>query len=289
MPSRRRTQRAPACRRHWRCGIANLPLLKAAPDIVLVADRAKKPIAEVTATYFAAEAFFQLDRVAGAVPGIVVSDYFDRLALDRALDSIGDAERRLTAAMVGNGIAGAGAVERMGQAASGRGRAHPLGDPRDRRLGAHAVEIVGGGEPAGGSGARISLVPEMPHAGKHHGDVVLVGGLDHLVVAHRAAGLDHRGGAGFDRHQQPSANGKNASDATTEPLVSGVAQLHFLRGVFRFPRRNARGIDAAHLSGADADGGETLGIDDGVRLHVLGDAEGKAQIGKLFLCSARVW
>jgi glutamate dehydrogenase len=72
-------------------------------------------VGEVTATYFATEAFFQLDRVIGAVPGIVVSDYFDRLALDRALDSIGDAERRLTAAMVGNGqnsngLAGAGAV-----------------------------------------------------------------------------------------------------------------------------------------------------------------------------------
>ncbi len=96
--------------------LANLPLLKAAPDIVLVADRAKKPVAEVTATYFATEAFFQLDRVIGAVPGIAVADYFDRLALDRALDSIGDAERRLTAAMVGNGnydkaLAGAGAVE----------------------------------------------------------------------------------------------------------------------------------------------------------------------------------
>ena len=91
--------------------IASLTVLKAAPDIVLVADRAEKPVGEVTATYFATEAFFQLDRVADAVPGIVVSDYFDRLALDRALDSIGDAERRLTAAMVGNGIAGAGAVE----------------------------------------------------------------------------------------------------------------------------------------------------------------------------------
>jgi glutamate dehydrogenase len=90
--------------------IASLPALRAAPDIVLVANNAKKPVAEVTATYFATEAFFQLDRVANAVPGIVVSDYFDRLALDRALDSIGDAERRLTAAMVGNGVAGAGAV-----------------------------------------------------------------------------------------------------------------------------------------------------------------------------------
>ena len=38
--------------------LASLPLLKAAPDIVLVADRAKKPVGEVTATYFATEAFF---------------------------------------------------------------------------------------------------------------------------------------------------------------------------------------------------------------------------------------
>ena len=91
--------------------IASLAALKAAPDIVLVADRAQRPVAEVTATYFATVAFFQLDRVAGAVPGIAVADYFDRLALDRALDSIGDAERRLTAAMVGNGSTGAGAVE----------------------------------------------------------------------------------------------------------------------------------------------------------------------------------
>jgi glutamate dehydrogenase len=91
--------------------VASLPVLKAAPDIALVAARAGKPVGEVTATYFATEAFFQLDSVANAVPGIVVSDYFDRLALDRALDSIGDAERRLTAAMVANGHAGADAVE----------------------------------------------------------------------------------------------------------------------------------------------------------------------------------
>jgi len=91
--------------------VANLSVLKAAPDIALVADRAGKPVGEVTETYFATEAFFQLDSVASAVPNIVVSDYFDRLALDRALDSIGDAERRLTAAMVANGHAGADAVD----------------------------------------------------------------------------------------------------------------------------------------------------------------------------------
>ena len=91
--------------------IATLPVLASAPDIVMVADRAGQNIAEVAATYFAAEAFFRLDHIANAARGIVISDYFDGLALDRALDSIGDAERRLTAAMAGNGVAGAKAVE----------------------------------------------------------------------------------------------------------------------------------------------------------------------------------
>ena len=91
--------------------IADLGPLKAAPDIVLVADRTGKAVGDVAATYFATGAFFGLDRVAGAASGIPIADYFDRLALDRALDSIGDAERRLAAAMVGNGTAGAGAVE----------------------------------------------------------------------------------------------------------------------------------------------------------------------------------
>jgi glutamate dehydrogenase len=90
--------------------LASLPALTAAPDIVLVAERTGKDIADVTATYFAAESFFQLDRITRAAREIKVSDYFDRLALDRALDSIGDAERRMAAAMTGEGAAGAAAV-----------------------------------------------------------------------------------------------------------------------------------------------------------------------------------
>jgi glutamate dehydrogenase len=90
---------------------AGLPLLLAATDIVLVAERTAKPIAEVTATYFAAEAFFRLDRIASAAGEIRTTDYFDRLALDRALDSIGDAERRITAAMVATGLSGEAAME----------------------------------------------------------------------------------------------------------------------------------------------------------------------------------
>jgi glutamate dehydrogenase len=91
--------------------LADLGPLTAAPDIVLVADRTGKPVGEVAATYFAAGTFFRLDRITSAAGSIPVADYFDRLALDRARDSIGDAERRLAAAMVANGAVGARAVE----------------------------------------------------------------------------------------------------------------------------------------------------------------------------------
>jgi glutamate dehydrogenase len=90
---------------------ATLPLLATAPDIVLVADLTMAPIAEITATYFAAEAFFRLDRITTAAREIKPTDYFDRLAFNRALNSIGNAKRRITAAMVETGASGQPAVE----------------------------------------------------------------------------------------------------------------------------------------------------------------------------------
>src|SRR6202034_3599268 len=96
--------------------ISNLGPLTAAPDIVLVADRTGRSIGDVAGTYFAARAFFGLDRIVAATGNIPIGDYFDRLALDRARDSIGDAERRVTAAMVGNGAAGADAGAAWGAA-----------------------------------------------------------------------------------------------------------------------------------------------------------------------------
>ena len=91
--------------------IADLPWLIPAADIVLVADRSHKAVADVAATYFAANAYFQVDRIAAAARGIPVADYFDRLALDRALDTIGDAGCRITGEMMTDGAAGAGAVD----------------------------------------------------------------------------------------------------------------------------------------------------------------------------------
>ena len=81
----------------------------------------------------------------------------------------------------------------------------------------------------------------------------------------------------------PSANGKNASEATTEPLVSGADSFSSFAASSALRAAMRAAVDAAHLAGADADGGAVLGIDDGVRLHVLGDAEGEAQVGELGL------
>ncbi len=91
--------------------LADLPVLASAPDIVLVADRTGRPVGDVAATYFAAAAYFRLDRVLNAAHAIQVADYFDRLALDRSLDAVWQAERRITAQMLANGAAGTQAVE----------------------------------------------------------------------------------------------------------------------------------------------------------------------------------
>jgi glutamate dehydrogenase len=68
-------------------------------------------VRDVARTFLAVVRYFRLERIADDARDIAAADYFDRLALDRALDSIGDAERRLTAAMVANGHAGADAVD----------------------------------------------------------------------------------------------------------------------------------------------------------------------------------
>jgi glutamate dehydrogenase len=91
--------------------LASLPVLAAATDIISVADRTGKAVADVAATYSSAGAFFQLDRIASAAQNIKVTDYFDRLALDRALDSIGESQRRLTAEMLADDVSGQDAVK----------------------------------------------------------------------------------------------------------------------------------------------------------------------------------
>jgi glutamate dehydrogenase len=90
--------------------IASLPDLVAAPDIVQTAQKTGKPVIDIACTHFALEASFRLGALIGAAQQINVSDYFDRLALDRAIDSIAYAHRALTAEVSSQDLSGIEAV-----------------------------------------------------------------------------------------------------------------------------------------------------------------------------------
>jgi glutamate dehydrogenase len=86
--------------------ISALPDLSAVPDVVLIANRTGRSVREVARTHFAVEASFKLGALVAAARDIPVSDYFDRLALDRAVDAIAAAHRNLTAEVVTQNLEG---------------------------------------------------------------------------------------------------------------------------------------------------------------------------------------
>ena len=127
-------------------------------------------------------------------------------------------------------------------------------------------------------------VTEVAEAGEDHGDALFVGGRDDFRVAHRAAGLDHRGGAGFASTSRPSRNGKKASDATTEP---GIARPAFSALIAAMRAESTRLIWPAPTPMVWRP--SLWQVDDGVGLDVLGDAPGKEHVGNLSLRWGRAW
>ncbi|MDB5592485.1 NAD-glutamate dehydrogenase [Enterovirga sp.] len=87
--------------------LASLPDLQAAPDIVLVARRTGRAIPDVAAIHYALGALFRLGDLADAARAIPVPDHYDRLARDRAVDSVAEAHRRLTSEVVAGPAEGA--------------------------------------------------------------------------------------------------------------------------------------------------------------------------------------
>ena len=125
-------------------------------------------------------------------------------------------------------------------------------------------------------------MPEVAHAGEDHGEA----GLSSAAAMTSSSRMEPPGwitavAPASAAASRPSANGKKASEATTEPLASGSATPAALAASCDFERGDAGAVDAAHLAGADADRGAVLGVDDGVRLDVLGDLEGELQVGQL--------
>ena len=86
--------------------LADLNALISAPDIVTVAERTSRTIGDAATTFFAAEANFRLDRLIAAARSVPANDNYERLAIDRAVDQIAAAERRLAADMLATGQCG---------------------------------------------------------------------------------------------------------------------------------------------------------------------------------------
>jgi glutamate dehydrogenase len=91
--------------------LAALPVLVAAPDITLIAGEAKRSLRDVAATYFALDETFRLGLLAAQGRDVPIADYYDRLALERALSGVADAHRRLTAEIAQEQGSGREAVE----------------------------------------------------------------------------------------------------------------------------------------------------------------------------------
>ena len=106
-----------------------------------------------------------------------------------------------------------------------------------------------------------------------------IGRRDHLVVADRPAGLDHRGGARRRDLLQSVREGEEGVGGRRRPDGHRLRPARRLGCLARLLRRDARRIHSAHLAGADARGRQSLGIDDGVRLDVLADCESEQHVG----------
>src|SRR5260221_12630930 len=77
---------------------------------------------------------------------------------------------------------------------------------------------------------RAGSMPEMPRAREHHGDAVIVGGLDHLLVAHRTAGLDHGGRSPLDRVQKAAREAKEGNSSTDGGLCEAGGDARAVAG-----------------------------------------------------------
>jgi glutamate dehydrogenase len=88
-----------------------MPALAAATDIALVAQTTGRAITDAASTFYAAGRYFAVDDLITQARMIATTDYYDRLALDRALGEIETFLRRATVEMLATGGAGEAAVE----------------------------------------------------------------------------------------------------------------------------------------------------------------------------------
>ena len=97
--------------------LARLDRAIEAIDAVAVAEAEGRPVGEVAGVWFALGERLGLDRLVGAAAGLPVRDYYDGLAVDRAVRMLGAAHRALTIEALRAGGAAAFAAAHEGEIA----------------------------------------------------------------------------------------------------------------------------------------------------------------------------
>ena len=80
--------------------VSRLPVFALIPDMVAVADHSGVALATVAEAFFAIAEYFKIGRLEDRARTLDVKDYYDRLALDRARQTLGEAHRRITVAVL---------------------------------------------------------------------------------------------------------------------------------------------------------------------------------------------
>ncbi|GBE43637.1 NAD-specific glutamate dehydrogenase [bacterium BMS3Bbin10] len=91
--------------------LAELRFLADGPDMTIVAQSVKRPVAEIAKLHFDTGAYFRLNEFKTAGENLLVSDYFDRLAINSAIGAISDAQRAIVEDVVRAGKGGKGGFE----------------------------------------------------------------------------------------------------------------------------------------------------------------------------------
>ena len=131
--------------------------------------------------------------------------------------------------------------------------------------------------------AAAKSVPEVPHGGEDHCQTGIVGGLDHIVVADRAARLDHRGRSGFGGGEQAVGEGEKGIAGHCRSGCTALRPAELLCRFGRLHGGDPRAVAAVHLARADPGGDPVLGIDDRVALYVARHGPGEQAVLQFLL------
>src|SRR6266566_7382387 len=124
-------------------------------------------------------------------------------------------------------------------------------------------------------------MPEVTHAGEHHRYAGSIRSRNYLLVTHRSAGLDDGGDPGRDRCFDTVGEGEERIRRKHRAKTRRAGQSRRLPGLSRLGGGDLDAVDAAHLTGADADRRPVTGEDDRVGFDVLRYLVGEQQISDL--------